>query len=267
MIKNSQNYGEHPLSVRNSDFYIHKYVDGFVRKWDELINWENRTKLEADFLIDCLKKRSARDILDVATGTGFHSINLVKFGFYVTSVDGSPAMLEQAVENGHKHGVALNTALTDWRTLNLNLSRKFDSIVCMGNSFTFLFEEHNHRKVLDEFYLALKPDGVLILDHRNYDAILAGKYYHLDSLSCYSGKNVRIEPEYVDEGLTRFAYEFPDGAVFHLNMFPLRKSYVSTLLKEAGFESVEVFGDFKPILKIEMPGFYIHVADKIVLGQ
>jgi SAM-dependent methyltransferase len=133
----------------------------------------------------------------------------------------------------------------------------------MGNSFTFLFKEQERRKALAEFFAALRPGGTLIIDHRNYDAILAGKYHLLNNTSCYSGKNIRIEPEYVDEGLARFAYEFPDQSIFYLNMFPLRKAHVTILLKEAGFQSAEIFEDFKHNSQTETPGFYIHVVDKV----
>jgi sarcosine/dimethylglycine N-methyltransferase len=77
----------------------------------------------------------------------------------------------------------------------------------------------------------LEHDGVLILDQRNYDG-------HLE-------RPLRLEAQILllrqrRRGRARFRYAFPDGSVFHLNMYPLRKYYTTRLLHE-----VETFGDFQ----------------------
>ena len=125
-----------------------------------------------------------------------------------------------------------------------------------------MFDEYDRRRALAEFYAALRHDGILILDQRNFDAILdfgfgsKHKYY-------YCGQNVTAEPEYVDEGLARFRYQFSDGEEFRLNMFPLRKGYVRRLLKEAGFQKVKTYGDFQETYQENEPDFFVHVAEKI----
>ncbi len=141
------------------------------------------------------------------------------------------------------------------------MKSKFDAIICLGNSFTHPFDEDARRRALAEFYAALEHDGVLILDQRNYDAILdhgfktKHKYY-------YCGDRVSAEPEYVDEGLTRFRYEFPDDSVYQLNMFPLRKNYMRRLMGEAGFQHIHTYGDFQETYQDSDPDFFIHVAEK-----
>jgi hypothetical protein len=128
-----------------------------------------------------------------------------------------------------------------------------------------LFSERDRRKALAEFYSLLKADGVLVIDQRNYDAILDGEYSSKHTYY-YCGKNVRVEPEYVDEGLARFQYEFPDESVYHLNMFPLRKAYLRRLMEEVGFQRVKTYGDFQESFHHEEPDFFIHVAEKSYLG-
>ena len=78
----------------------------------------------------------------------------------------------------------------------------------------------------------------------------------------YCGDEVRAAPEYVDESLARFKYEFADGASFHLNMFPLRKAYMERLMREVGFQGVTTYGDFKETYRGTEPDFFIHVAEK-----
>ena len=94
-----QDYGKDPLAVRESDKYQEEYVHAFVDKWDELIDWDGRAKAEGGFFIEKLHERGVKKVLDVATGTGFHSVQLLRAGFEVTSVDGSPVMLAKAFEN------------------------------------------------------------------------------------------------------------------------------------------------------------------------
>jgi len=256
-----QDFGDDPTQVRESDHYRGEYVRGFVDKWDELIDWEARAKSEGRFFIDVLKARGKKKILDVATGTGFHSIQLLKAGFDVTSADGSAEMLARAFDNARERGLMLKTVHADWRWLNKDVNGKYDAIICLGNSFTHLFHENDRRRALAEFYAALKHDGILIIDQRNYDRILdegfatKHKYY-------YCGDQVTAEPEHVDESLARFEYSFPDGSKYHLNMFPLRKNYVRRLLRDVGFQQIHSYGDFQEEGEETDPDFFVHVAEK-----
>lgn len=256
-----QKYGHDPIAVRESDKYVDEYVEGFVDKWDELIDWKSRAEAEGDFFINLLKERGAHRVLDAAAGTGFHSVRLLEAGFQVVSADGSPEMLAKAFRNGRKNGHILRTVQADWRWLNRDVSGKFDAVICLGNSFTHLFEERDRRKTLAEFYAALRHDGILILDQRNYDAILDEGFSSKHEFY-YCGDKVKAAPEHVDDGLARFRYDFPDGSSYNLNMFPLRKDYTTRLMKEVGFQKVTTYGDFQETFHQNEPDFFIHVAEK-----
>jgi len=259
-----QGYGANPIDVRETDHYQAEYIQDFVEKWDELIDWDARAESEGRFFIDMLRAKGKKTVLDVAAGTGFHSVQLMKAGFDVTSVDGSAEMLARAFKNARDRNLILKTAHADWRWLNRDVNGKFDAIICLGNSFTHLHKEADRRRALAEFYAALKHDGILILDQRNYDAILdvgfnsKHKYY-------YCGEKVTAEPEHVDDSLARFRYTFPDESVYHLNMFPLRKAYVRNLMKEVGFQRVNTYGDFQESFDEHDPDFFVHIAEKAYL--
>lgn len=256
-----QDYGRDPLAVRDTDAYRREYVHSFVDLWDQLIDWDGRARAEGDFFIRVLHEMGARKVLDVATGTGFHSLRLLQAGFEVTSADGSPTMLAKAFENARKREHLLRTAQADWRWLNRDIHDYYDAVICLGNSFTHLHDENDRRKALAEFYATLRHDGVLILDQRNYDALLDHRVEPSHNFY-YCGDDVRATPEHVDDSLARFRYEFPGERVFHLNMFPLRKNYVRRLLHEVGFQRVTTYGDFQETYRDEEPDFFIHVAEK-----
>ena len=261
-IPKVQVFGSDPTNVRNTNHYQAEYVENFVERWDQLIDWEARAQGEGKFFIDQIKSFNKNKILDVATGTGFHSVQLLKAGFNVSSADGNAQMLVKAFENAKKRGYILQTIHADWRWLNRDVDdQQFDAVICLGNSFTHLFEEHDRRRALAEFYSVLKYDGILILDQRNYDTILdkgfssKHKYY-------YCGERVSAEPVYVDPGLARFEYTFEDGSRHHLNMYPLRKQYTRQLVSDAGFQKIDTYGDFQETYREDDPDFFIHIAQK-----
>ena len=260
-VAERQDFGSDPTAVRETNHYQQEYISAFVDKWDQLISWEDRARGEGDFFLRKLKEHGVVRVLDVATGTGFHSIRLIEEGFDVTSADGSPEMLARAFENGRRHGHILRTVQADWRWLNRDVQESFDAVVCLGNSFTHLFDERDRRKALAEFYAVLKHDGILILDQRNYDSII-DEGFSSKHTYYYCGDNVSAEPTYVDDGLARFRYQFPDHSEFYLNMFPLRRDYVRRLTEEVGFRHTSTYGDFKETYHENEPDFFIHVAEK-----
>jgi SAM-dependent methyltransferase len=247
--------------VKSSNFYQKQYEDDFVSRWDDLIDWEGRTQGEGEFFIRELKKRKSRKILDAATGTGYHSVRLLKSGFEVHSADGMDNMLERAFINARKQNLLLRTISADWRNLTQHVHESYDAVICLGNSFTHLFNEKDRRKALAEFYAVLNPNGVLILDQRNYDSILDEGYNNKHQYY-YVGENVKAEPELIDDDLVRFKYEFSDNSVHHLNLYPLRKNYTRDLLSDVGFQNIKTYGDFQETYKTHDPDFFIHVAEK-----
>ena len=54
----------------------------------------------------------------------------------------------------------------------------FDCVICIGNSFPHLldFDGDNgaHFQAIKNFRDCLKPGGILVIDHRNFDHIIAG---------------------------------------------------------------------------------------------
>ncbi|MEM7060972.1 MAG: methyltransferase domain-containing protein [Pseudomonadota bacterium] len=265
LVLTDQAYSANPLADRDTDQYRGEYITAFVDKWDALIDWDARAESEGDFFVDVLASRGKKTVLDAAAGTGFHSVRLIGAGFDVTSADGSAAMLARAFQNAKDRGLILKTVQADWRWLGQATRQRFDAIVCLGNSFTHLHDELDRRRVLAEFYAALEPDGVLIIDQRNYDTMLdqgfksKHRYY-------YCGDQVSAAPVHIEEDLVRFEYSFPDGSQYTLNLNPVRKDYLRRLLREAGFQRIRTYGDFQATFEEHDPDFFIHVAEKSALA-
>lgn len=173
----------------------------------------------------------------------------------------------------------------------------FDAVICLGNSFAhlpdFQGDLSNQKLAIENFKDMLKPGGVLFIDHRNYDAILdTGKapsknlYYNSDciegiktSVLYVDGRESMITLDYtvdpskasedfMEEGEEPKAKKrkSTDGEVskFRLSYCPLRLKTFRSLLKGIFGEEVrhEVFGDFEPLGKVELPAYYVHMIWK-----
>lgn len=52
----------------------------------------------------------------------------------------------------------------------------FDAVICLGNSFAHMEDnfgdQREQKQAIKNFEKCLKPGGLLIIDHRNYDNIM-----------------------------------------------------------------------------------------------
>lgn len=243
--------------------YKEQYSPEFAGRWDELIDWQRRAEAENNFFQDILRQHGAETVLDIACGTGFHAVTLTADGFDVTAADGAPNMLAQTRENAERWGIDnLRIVEAEWTTLEESFpDERFDAVICLGNAFTHLFDESDRIRSLDEVYHLLNDGGVAIIDQRNYDAILDNGFSSKHQ-SYYLGDTVDVKPEELTEDILKMRYEYSDGEVHFLTICPIRQDYITGLLLDAGFRSVERYGDFEASYERYDPDFVIQIALK-----
>ncbi|MBO0664557.1 class I SAM-dependent methyltransferase [Jiella sp. MQZ9-1] len=235
-----------------------QYGKSFVERWDDLIDWRVRSAGEGAFFRDRLAGIGARRVLDTATGTGFHAIDFAKAGYDVTAIDLVPSMVARARSNAAQHGAVIAAFACDWRNLADCVSGPFDALVCLGSSFPHLVDASERAVVLRTFRSILRPGGLLMLDHRNFDAIRAGHYANTARLY-YGGGNVAVSAASA-AGLCTFTYDFRDGARFQLRVADIPTETMRREIAVAGFGPVETYGDFRPVFDPMDVGFLIHIA-------
>ena len=218
-----------------------QFSNDFALHWDELVGWEERSAAETDFLMSLLHKFKCKNVLDVALGTGFHSIELLKRSVRVTSVDISSAMIEVAKENAQQHGVVLDVMCADWAELGQKISEKFDCILCLGNSLACEMDPAKRQDAITNWGQVLSADGVILVDRRNYEALLSHEY-NFSSKGQYFGSTVKITSK-ITANETVFSYTFADGKTFDLTMYPLLQKDMNTLFQNAKLSPVELYGD------------------------
>lgn len=234
-----------PQELLADDTYQEEYTKDFVSAWDDLIGWDGREAGESGFFHRLLNAYGCENVIDAACGTGYHSVVLARDGFRVTACDGAANMVARTEKNAENVGVEFeDTRVVDW----LNLKREFgensfDALICLGNAFTHLFEHESRRDALEAMFAVVKPGGLVIIDHRNYDSILDQGYSSKHEYY-YTGKGVDAQPVVIHRTLCKFRYSFPNGDAFHLQLYPLRQNYMEHLLEDAGFVDITRYGDF-----------------------
>jgi glycine/sarcosine N-methyltransferase len=249
---------DEPCAAPDHD-YARQYADDFVERWDELIDWDKRAAGEGSFFFDRLRQAGATRILDVATGTGFHAAQLAMTGFDVTACDGSPTMVDRASRNFARLGLELPVHCQDWRLMDPRCLGTFDAVVCLGSSLCHLFNSDERVAVLSRFRQMLRPGGVLLIDQRNFEAILAGRFSS-SGRYYYCGQTASVTLGELDDSVCEFVYRFADGALYRLRVCPIRPRQLQHELQLAGFHTPRSYGDFKPVYDLMDVDFIVHLA-------
>lgn len=243
------------------DRYREEYAQDFVARWDRLVGWKARADSEGDFFISMLRRQGARRVLDAATGTGFHAVSLAEAGFEVVAVDGAPTMVDKARQNLTERDLDVPCHVADWRRLDEVVTGPFDAIVCLGNSLAHLFDRADLEATLHKFAAVLAPGGLLVLDQRNYDAILDDTLEKMDQSYCCCGGGASVTLDAQGPELVRIHYRIGD-AQYQIETHPWRSATISEALEASGFTDIETWGDYSRDYDPSRVEFLIHSARK-----
>jgi len=267
-----------------------QYADGKAAKlWQLYIgDQKDRTEKYKNFLISLLKRKTVKTVLDAACGTGVDSVMLVEEGFKVTSSDASDKMLKDAYRtrwDRRKEKDFDNWVIEEanWLTLTQDVpvpAGGYDALIIMGNSFAHLpddfGDQRDQRKCIENFCKLVKPGGIFVIDHRNYDYILDHGHAPKNNIYYNSShiKDIRTSILHVNQrpNLITLDYfmnvedveEKTDDTHFRLSYYPHTVREFSGLLRSAfGPRSKHtVYADFKSMAEEPEPSFYIHVIEK-----
>ncbi len=214
------------VATRNArDMY-----DSISADYDRFVHWPGRLAVELPFLLRQLQALGARRLLDAACGTGQHAIALAQHGYAVIGTDLSGPMVEQARANAANAGVAGDGAssgtvrfeVAAFGELAAQAGTGFDALLCLGNSLPHLLTPAELAGALQDFAACLRPGGLLLIQNRNFDRVLALKGQPSESAAWRW-----MEPQAHQDGdaewvFLRFYDAEPDGSLV-FNMVTLQK--------------------------------------------
>jgi len=132
----------------------------FAKYYDKLYKNKDYLK-EITFVDNIIKKHikaKRKNLLDVACGTGNHTLLFKRRGYVTTGIDSSSEMLRMA-RNKNK---LIEFIKADMK--NFSMKNNFDVIICLFASINYLKNYNDIKETLTNFYNQLKNKGIVIFD-------------------------------------------------------------------------------------------------------
>lgn len=228
------------------DYWTIRAEEFLLLKIEELNSYmRERWYRELDLL---LPRKKGLKILDIGTGTGFLCFILAQEGHQMTGVDMTPKMIQEGKNLAHHLNLPVEFYVMDAENLQFS-DESFDVIVTRNVTWTL----PNLNQAYKEWYRVLKKSGMLI----NFD----GDY-------CREEKEEKLMKEHAHKTITQeqwSCYEQMKEELRHLS-FP-RPSWDLTLLKEIGFQKVEVDTEVWGRIYQEMDRFYNPTPIFVISGE
>ncbi|MGK7908164.1 MAG: class I SAM-dependent methyltransferase [Synechococcus sp.] len=199
---------------------------------------------ECDFIekeIDCNK--NAR-ILDIGCGTGRHSIELSRRGYYVVGIDLSESLLKRAKEKATERNLKIEFQKNDARSLNF--FHKFDlAIMLCEGAFPLMETDEMNFKILQNAANALKPNGKLIFTTLNGLFPLFHSVKEFINKGCTEGtlsENTFDLMKFRDYSIYETVDDEGKKKTIHCNERYYVPSEITWLLKTLNFKTIDIFG-------------------------
>jgi len=196
-----------------------------------------------------------KSILDCACGTGLHVIKFSKLGFDATGCDISYDMIKRAQRKAGFFGVNVDFVQADFKKLTDVFYRKFDCVVCWGNSLNHELRDKDMLSALRSVYSVLRSKGVVVIQIRNLRKFIKEKkrifpiHFHKEPngdsklfiyvLDFYKSK--------VTFNVISFL-EFDGKPKFELNSVDYKivsAEKLEALMSKVGFKDLEIYGDLE----------------------
>ena len=238
--------------------------DQLSHDYDRFVNWPGRLSYEMPFLLSQLNAITKQEstplrVLDAACGTGQHTIALAKAGMQVAGADMSVEMIKVAQQNAANAGVSPDFQAAGFGSLSATFGAShFDALLCLGNSLPHLLTTQDLAAALKDFFACLVPGGLLLIQNRNFNAVLADHNRWMEPQAYTEGKHEWVFQRFYDfepDGLIRFNIvtlkrEKPgdwQASLTSTHLSPQTRQELEQALLTAGFTQIKVFGSLEDV--------------------
>ena len=114
-------------------------------------------------------------LLDCSCGIGTQAIGLAIRGHRVHATDLSPVSIDCARAEAERAGVEMSFGVADYRCLEDDVPETFDIVLSCDNSIAHCLTDADLDAALGSMKSRLRPDGLLLLSARDYDALVADR--------------------------------------------------------------------------------------------
>jgi SAM-dependent methyltransferase len=171
------------MSVLQKEIPQDWYVEAFANTAD--MAWTDRTEQEVERAMRMLKPQGGERVLDLACGSGRHSLELVRQGFEVVGADISPELLEIARRDAEKEGLKASFVEADLRELEFDA--EFDIVLSLNDgAIGYLETDGENLRTFDVISRSLRAGGQHLMQLPN---VLYARE-HLPQKSWISGSSM-----------------------------------------------------------------------------
>ncbi|MBT8379565.1 MAG: class I SAM-dependent methyltransferase [Ignavibacteria bacterium] len=221
------------------------YRDWFNSE-DYLQVYKHRDIVEAETLVKLIQKNTNLSksslVLDMACGSGRHSIVFAQKGFKATAVDLSERLISEAKNNAKQANVDIEFIQSD--ILDLKLEKKFDLVVNLFTSFGYFDTDEENIIVIKKANDLLNAGGYFIIDFLNKGFLEK----NLIPLSTLSENTTTITQKRSINGnrVEKKITIEKDGIIKHFSesvrLYDIDE--LNNILQSVGFRLLKTFGDF-----------------------
>lgn len=120
--------------------------------------WTDRTEAEVERAMRMLRPQGGERVLDLACGSGRHSLELKRQGFEAVGADISPELLEIARREAEKEGLDVSFVEADLRELEFDA--EFDIVLSLNDgAIGYLETEAENLRTFEVISRSLRPGG------------------------------------------------------------------------------------------------------------
>ena len=231
--------------------WIYSFFGGEQSLYSKAYPWTftaQQTEEEVESVLRLLKPKPKSHILDWCGGWGRHSIGFAKRGFRVTLLDLTKEYIEKAKADAGKAGARINTVCADFRETPSSIQA--DYAVNLFTSGIGFLEPEDDLRALKSLHQALKPKAKFLIDTVSLFWIV--KNFQEKGWRDSPDKTKRVLEERKFDFWTNRNYAtviFQDTAKKieekeQVNIHMYTPAELSGLLRQTGFEPVELYGDF-----------------------
>ncbi|TFG98610.1 class I SAM-dependent methyltransferase [Candidatus Thorarchaeota archaeon] len=230
--------------------------DDISLAYDNSIDWESRLKREMPFLLSLIERTKSPHVLDLACGSGRHSVSLANYGAEVIGIDSSKSMVQAAEIHAKEKGVTPIFIVADMESIKATVEGPFDLIICLGNSLALVNDVDTLKQVVKDVFTLLKDGGSFVAQVLNFEEIhwTGFRNFPMKTGKLSNGEEITFARlfEHSDypfsSTLVMSAFRKQEGAwtseVSTQKVLNLKYDKMKSILQEASFSSVDIFSDY-----------------------
>jgi 2-polyprenyl-3-methyl-5-hydroxy-6-metoxy-1,4-benzoquinol methylase len=233
------------------------FFDDISLAYDNTIDWESRLKREMPFILSLIEGTKTPRVLDLACGSGRHSVSLAANGAEVVGIDSSKSMIKAAENHAKEQGVTLKFIVADMVDYNESVEGPFDLVVCLGNSLALVNDIDTLKQVVKGVFNLLKDGGSFVAQVLNFEEIhwTGFRTFPMKIGKLSNGEEITFARlfEHSDypfsSTLVMSAFKKQGGEwiseVSTQKVLNLKHDKMESILQDAGFSSIEIYSDYE----------------------